>query len=318
MQQWQCQLRPYFVFRQMTCDSRELRWRELCAAGALNLHLTLRSGQAFAWERTEKDVWIGAVGETAVQLKEENGKILVLLDKNENDFIRVHEYFQLGHDMAGLYEDWKRRDGEFSKLASERKFQGLRILRQDPVECLFSFITSQNNNVKRISAILRAICKFAGKQISDSPQIHAFPDVCELARISEDDYRELGLGYRAKYFRATAAALAELGGRDFLLSLRGGELAQVRDCLMRFHGVGRKVADCVSLFSLDFAALVPCDTHVLALAKQRLKKSVKNPTPRDHDEIQDYFASVFGAYAGWAHSVLFVARLAEFKKPSAE
>jgi N-glycosylase/DNA lyase len=36
--------------------------------------------------------------------------------------------------------------------------------------------------------------------------------------------------------------------------------------MVRYIGVGRKVADCVALFSLDQLGVVPVDTHVLQIA----------------------------------------------------
>ncbi len=288
-------------------------WTRLCASAALNLRVTLRSGQAFIWQQSPEGTWYGAIDDFPVELKEEDDWIFVKIPTPADQLERVQDYFQLAFDMAALYDTWKPRDKEFSELCG--KFPGLRVLRQDPVECLFSFVVSQNNHVKRISSILLDIRKFAGKQISDSPEIFAFPEISDLAKISLEQYQRLGLGYRAKYFRSVAVELDRLGGRDFLSALRESEISHARETLMKFPGVGRKVADCVGLFSLDCRGLVPCDTHVLALAQKRLKKTPKkNPTPRDHDEIQKYFLDVFGEFAGWAHSVLFVARLAEFKK----
>ena len=33
------------------------------------------------------------------------------------------------------------------------RFPGIRVVRQDPVECLFSFIASSNNNISRITQV---------------------------------------------------------------------------------------------------------------------------------------------------------------------
>jgi len=87
--------------------------------------------------------------------------------------------------------------------------------------------------------------------------------------------------------------------------------------LQKLPGVGRKVADCISLFSLGAHAAVPVDTHIWALTKKvyapRLK-AAKNITDAICNEIAEVYSSVFGEYAGWAHSVLFLSEIASRNK----
>ncbi len=49
--------------------------------------------------------------------------------------------------LSPLYEKWAKVDPIFKQIAKD--FSGIRILRQDPVENLFSFICSSNNNISR-------------------------------------------------------------------------------------------------------------------------------------------------------------------------
>jgi hypothetical protein len=80
-------------------------------------------------------------------------------------------------------------------------------------------------------------------------------------------------------------------------------------------GVGKKVADCTALFSLDKLDLVPVDTHVWQIAQRfmpKLGKKTLNPTV--YTEVGDFFRDRFGPLAGWAHSILFAAELTSFKK----
>ena len=44
--------------------------------------------------------------------------------------------------------------------------------------------------------------------------------------------------------------------------MRGQSLKDVRSGLMQLKGVGRKVADCIALFSMDCPETIPVDTHV--------------------------------------------------------
>lgn len=81
-------------------------------------------------------------------------------------------------------------------------------------------------------------------------------------------------------------------------------------------GVGRKVADCVALFSLNQPAAIPVDTHVWDIAVRNYDPSLANHkslTPTVYEKVGDIFRDKFGPYAGWAHSVLFASELPEFR-----
>jgi len=55
----------------------------------------------------------------------------------------------------------------------------------------------------------------------------------------------------------------EKGGEPFLEALKKNpDCSAKRNVLFEFKGVGRKVADCVGLLSLNCASFIPVDTHV--------------------------------------------------------
>merc|ERR1740130_919613 len=85
---------------------------------------------------------------------------------------------------------------------------------------------------------------------------------------------------------------------------------------MRFHGVGRKVADCVALFSLDVTNALPVDTHVWRIACRdydRDLQSAKSLTPTVYARVGKLFEDRFGEHSGWAHSLVFAAELPQFR-----
>jgi len=47
-----------------------------------------------------------------------------------------------------------------------RTLKGVRLLRQDPVETLFTFICSSNNNIQRISSMVDKLCMTYGQRIA--------------------------------------------------------------------------------------------------------------------------------------------------------
>jgi N-glycosylase/DNA lyase len=98
----------------------------------------------------------------------------------------------------------------------------------------------------------------------------------------------------------------------WLNELRGQPYHIVKDSLLNLPGVGRKVADCICLMSMDVADCVPVDTHVwqMAIRDYKVKMATsKSLTDKNYTVIASCFQNVFGKYAGWAHSVLFAADL---------
>lgn len=65
---------------------------------------------------------------------------------NVNEEI-LKDYFQLHVSTSDLYKQWESNDPHFTSVGSG--FSGIRVLRQDPVENVFSFICSSNNNITR-------------------------------------------------------------------------------------------------------------------------------------------------------------------------
>lgn len=74
--------------------------------------------------------------------------------ENEDDTeALLRHYFSLDLDLRSLYEQWSKVDPNFRKKAPT--FTGVRILNQDAWEALIAFICSSNNNISRISQMVR-------------------------------------------------------------------------------------------------------------------------------------------------------------------
>lgn len=59
----------------------------------------------------------------------------------------LKSYFRLDVDLMDYYEKWSSAHRHFQNEATQ--FYAVRVLNQDPVENLFSFICSQNNHISR-------------------------------------------------------------------------------------------------------------------------------------------------------------------------
>lgn len=160
----------------------------------------------------------------------------------EIDLLR--DYFQLSVSLAELYKSWSKSDLTFEQTA--RKFAGVRMLRQDPVENLFSFICSSNNHISRISQMVERLCQTYGDKIIDIEgySYHAFPSIKALATDDvEQELRALGFGYRAKYINQTAKHIMHNHDENWLHSLRSLPYKETKTELMKLCGVGAKVGD---------------------------------------------------------------------------
>ncbi|XP_076023231.1 N-glycosylase/DNA lyase isoform X2 [Genypterus blacodes] len=253
-------------------------------------------------------------------LKEEEELLAVSIDqdtKEEENLLR--DYFQLNVKLEDLYREWGAADPHFKRIANI--FSGVRMLRQDPTECLFSFICTSNNHISRIQGMVERLCQALGQPLCQLDETHYydFPSLSALADSSvEACLRDLGFGYRARFLQQSAKQILDTHGLQWLQGLRSVPYLHARNALRTLPGVGTKVADCVCLMSLDKAEAVPIDTHVWQIAKRDYKYAAgngqKSITEKLHRDIGDFFRNLWGPYAGWAQSVLFCADLKKFQK----
>jgi len=305
---------------------KNLKWRYFsCPESELRLDITLRCGQSFRWKQfesedpsslgTERAVFVGVLQSKLLLLSQSSDRIFYHCVNNEEcdetaDLLK--DYFQLSVNLSELYRHWADKDPIFKKIAVD--YPGVRILRQDPVENVFSFICSANNNITRISSMVEKLCTHYGEFLCEwnGDKYYSFPPVVSLSKPKVDPrLRELGFGYRAKYIQKSAKFILEKGGNSWLVGLRDQPYVEAREALIELPGVGPKVADCVLLMSLDQTGSVPIDTHMLAIAKRYLPhlRDQKTVSDKLYREVGDFFRSLYGQYAGWAHSVLFSADL---------
>ncbi|WVQ71674.1 hypothetical protein IAR50_001214 [Cryptococcus sp. DSM 104548] len=243
----------------------------------------------------------------------------------------LEDYFQLATypDLDVLYADWRDRDPKlFAPVEFNPRATGVRVLRQDPWECLIAFITSTNNHISRITSLLHKFSKtFTDPVLTldhspHSPPItyHLFPAPHLLPAALDVTLRDLGFGYRAPFIESSLATLRDKFGDQKgdieaeLARWRLRETEIVREELVALKGVGRKVADCVMLMCLDKPSLVPIDTHVANIAARhpsfpsRLRG--KPMSKQVYDETQEFLLDKWGPLAGLCQAVMFAADLA--------
>jgi N-glycosylase/DNA lyase len=202
-----------------------------------SLQNTLLSGQVFRWRLEEKGAWVAHADK--VFFVANDGSTRGVDETWADEFLRRDQPLT-SHDHPYVKQ----------AIAATK---GVRVLRQDPWECLITFIVSQNNHQKRIQKNCFAITEAFGKPLEQG--FHAFPAPQELG--SEEQLRALGLGYRAKWIAALKNI--DLG---WLYSLRALPYQTAKKELCTINGVGPKVADCILLFSLGFDEACPEDVWI--------------------------------------------------------
>jgi len=272
-----------------------------------DLDFTLCCGQVFRW-RKMGGWWYSVVSDRAFKIRQ-RGAELEFEDVNET-FVR--DYFGLNDDLA-VISCCVNKDPYIATAL--RKFEGLRIVRQNPWECLIGFICATYKSIAAIELMLAKMSqKFGERVVFDGMDFYRFPSVERLAAASENGLRECGLGYRAKYVQATAKKIHQ--ENIDLEAFRQMPYGEVKKRLFEFSGVGLKVADCVLLFSLGKLEAFPVDVWVKRIllnhyANQLPQALVKKLASHDslsngeYEKLNAFGRGYFGVYAGYAQEYLY-------------
>ena len=222
--------------------------------------------------------YMTVVGERLVFVGQRNRSELIFygLDEREIDEVCV-PYFALDVDYEAIKNDvLSHTESDFLKSAAEAA-SGIRILKQEAWETLFSFIISQNNNIPRIKGIIRAISSAYGENLAEKSALSACPKKC-MSREANGEKLDTGEciscgacytfpkseavyenpeklldshpGFRYKYL-VDAAEKVTLGEISFDEIIKKSSYDFTVAELMKIKGVGEKVASCTSLFAFS-------------------------------------------------------------------
>ena len=289
-------------------------------AGPFDLQATLESGQSYLWNRADGetyaelhahggDAWYetvvdpipGVIDErTAVRVRQEGG---------------VHDgtlRWEASTDAEPLLTHLLRLDDDLDAILGatpdlpllERAYdayEGMRLTRDPVFPCLISFICSAQMRVARIHGMQRRLRETYGDAVALGDEtLRAFPTPERLAARTEDELRDLSLGYRAPYVQRTAEMVAS----DEADPLEAADLPyeEARESLTRFVGVGDKVADCVLLFSLGFLEAVPLDTWIRTTVEEYYPDCDRGSYAETSRAIRERFG---GEFAGYAQTYVF-------------
>lgn len=221
----------------------------------IDIERSCACGQSFRWKKDGDGFVAPALGRV-VRVCQNDCDISIYPCKKgeEKDWLA---YFDLDRDYAAI-EKRLSVDEQLSMCIGSAS--GIRVFAQEPFETLIAFIISANNNIGRIAGIVERLCALCGEKAEfDGKEYYLFPKPESIAALEESELVRIGSGYRAPYIKKSAAIIA--GGYQ-LEKLRDMPLDIARKELLKFPGVGPKVADCVLLFGLGHTDAFPVDVWI--------------------------------------------------------
>jgi len=285
--------------------------------GGFDLQATLECGQSYLWRRADGRMYEEpnaaggdaryhvALPSTATETNEPEVIRLRQVDRlleweasTPNASTRLEELLRLDDDLEAILA--ATPDDPLIERAYDA-YRGLRLVRDPPFASLVSFICSAQMRVGRIHEMQVSLAERYGESVAfDGETYRAFPTAERLAAASEADLRELSLGYRAPYVERTAEMVAD--GEAHPGEARDLAYEAARESLTRFVGVGRKVADCVLLFSLGHLRAVPLDTWIRTAIEEHYPDCERGSYEETSRAIRERFG---GDYAGYAQTYVF-------------
>lgn len=255
-------------------------------------------GQCFRWIKQEDDSYTGVAMGKVINVKQDGDKIY-LDNTTKEDFDNIwYDYFDLGRDYESMVNTLKVMD-EYLEKATEFG-EGIRILKQDGWEMLISFIISANNRIPMIQRAINNLSKNFGTYIGEykNQEYYAFPTPQQLNKATIEEIRACSTGFRDKYIKSTAQIVND--ENIDVLEYRKLPTAECLKELLKFNGVGPKVADCIALFGMQKYDTFPVDVWVKRVMQEFYVEEDLSLT-----KIRKFGIEKFGDLAGFAQQYLF-------------
>lgn len=275
---------------------------------AFDLTNTLICGQCFRWRRI-RDCYHGVVRGRLLVAKWSDG----VLEVSDHSLTRAGEcclldvvidYFQIEDDHAHRESVLRNLDPVVAEAIDYAP--GIRILAQEPWECLISYVISARNFIPSIMSTIDRLSERFGRRVSSDDyeqeyriRWYGFPLPDSLASADIDDIEECGAAFRARYISRLARAVAS--GEVDLFKIAQLPYEQAKEKLMTLYGVGPKIAECVLLSSMRKYEAFPIDIWI-----SRVLRFIYLQKPRASiEEMQSFARSKFGSLAGFAEQYLY-------------
>lgn len=261
----------------------------------LDLENTLTCGQIFRYQQEIDNSFTVVISDRVINLKYDNYKLYVKSNKLDNLENVIREYLDLDRDYKSIMDKIRVMDSTLAKYLDNSL--GLKMIKQDKLECIISYIISQNNSVRNIQMSLNMLSEAYGEKVEFlNKEYYLFPKLDRLASLSLEDFRKCKVGFRDKYLVGIIESINN-GSFDLNMidSLNTEEALQY---LINFKGIGMKVASCILLFSYQRFDVYPVDTWVKKFMED-------NYNIIGEKNIREYCKKTYGEYSGLAIQYMF-------------
>lgn len=202
-------------------------------------------------------------------------------------------FFRLDEDLDFIMKEIDRDPVIHEAI---QKYRGLRLIRQDPWECLLSFLCSSAKAIPHIRCVIEELCRSCGNKISWGNHVsYGFPEPGSIG--CSRQLSSVRAGFRTTYLIKANQCI----DRGQLLALKGLPYRDARQALTSLPGVGKKIADCTLLYSLDFLEAFPIDTWI----KKGLQKVYFGGKRVGEKLMEEFVLKHFGPFAGYAQLYLY-------------
>lgn len=257
-----------------------------------NLKDTLMSGACFRATLESDGSFTNILRDRIINIRQIGDELIVKSNKLDNLSNVIREYFDLDKDYNIINKDLIQVDPGLKDVIE--CCRGYHILNQDPFEMCISYIISQNNNVKRISASINKLCELYGQKVYFDEKVYfLFPTYEKLKELKADDLAELKIGFRDKYI------IDFLNKYESFNDLNNLSTPDAFNKLLTVKGIGPKVASCILLFGYKRLDVFPIDTWVKQFVSNRY--GVKD----DFKTIENLAINKYGKYSGLAIQYMY-------------
>ena len=317
--------------------------RAMVIKQAFDLPLTLEMGQAFRWTRIQEtqvsqrepknvpdpqqghgDGWYsGVMDEYLVHLRRTQSGLEYRVGDRDGERYdidldkKLWDYFRLDDDMEAIYG---QLGCDHAVASAIEAYPGLRLLRQDPWECLVSYLCSNTNTIRGIRESVEKIAISSQRKVRlEQEERYVFPGPEQVIEAGEQALADLKLGlssrprniFRMARYLACEQPLSEIKGSPE----ESGAAAARR--LSKCRGIGPKIAGCVALMSLDKLDAFPVDrwirraldccdlTTMQNELADRVRCTSRPMTLGQQLLVSEWARDHFGPYAGYANQYLF-------------